>query len=345
MMLKQVVAAVVLAALGLVNAQDPSTTPSICATGCVTGVFANAANIGCANGDTLCVCNKPDSFQGGIRDCITGACPSDGPDVQFPLAVAYGNDICAKAAAASAASAAPAIPTSSAAASTSEPTPTEVASSSTPAAAVSTTTPVSSPESTSQSTTISTTVTSTTASSPVSSSTSTTAPVSSSATSASPSPTASVPVSVSSLSTTSGTSGPTATSAPASTPNTEAATTGLSTAVKAGIGAGVGAAALAAIIIAVCVCLRRRQRTKSANRVLKYKISEPMSKSDHQFANDVGRAEAGLPKPIITRHPAQVDTTGLPTSPTSLYSNSSDLEAHARRYEDMPPRTQPRTMI
>ncbi|KAI1185108.1 hypothetical protein F5B17DRAFT_47107 [Nemania serpens] len=342
MMLKQVVAAMIIAALGLVDAQDSSATPSVCATGCVNGVFANAANIGCPNGDTLCICGKTDSFQGGIRDCITGACPADGPDVQIPLAVAYGNNICAGAAAASAASA---IPTSSTAAPPSESTHTEAASSSVPAAAVSMTTPVPSPESTSQTTTTSTEVTSTTTSSLVSSSTSTTAHVSSLATSASPSPTTSVPVSVSSLSATSGTSSPTAASSPATTGNTGAATTGLSTAAKAGIGAGVGAAVLAAIIIAVCVCLRRRQQTKSANRARKYKISEPMAKSDHQFANDVGRAEAGLPKPIVTTRTAQVDTTGLPTSPTSLYSNSSDLETHARRYEDMLPRTQPRTMI
>ncbi|KAI1203274.1 hypothetical protein F5X97DRAFT_127767 [Nemania serpens] len=342
MMLKQAVAAMVIAALGLVSAQDSSTTPSICATGCVTGVFANAANIGCPNGDTLCVCNKPDSLQGGIRDCIAGACPADGPDVQFPLAVAYGNNICAQAVAESAA---PATPTTSTAAPPPEPTPTEAASSSAPAAAVSTTTPVPTPESASQSTSSTTTATSTTTSSLVVSSTPSSAPVSSSATSAPLSSTTSVPISTSSLSTTSSISSPAATSAPAATSNTEAATTGLSTAVKAGIGAGVGAAALAAIIIAVCVCLRRRQRTESANRVRKYKISEPMSKSDHQFTNDIGRAEAGLPKPIITTHAAHVDTAGLPNSPTSLYSNSSDLESHARRYEDMMPRTQPRTMI
>ncbi|KAI1112697.1 hypothetical protein F5Y14DRAFT_253135 [Nemania sp. NC0429] len=341
MMFKQVIAAIAIAALGLVHAQDSSTTPSVCATGCVTGVFANAANIGCANGDILCVCGKTDSLQGGIRDCITGACPADGPDVQFPLAVAYGNDICAKAAAASAA---PVTPASSTTAPAPSSQTTEATSSSAPPAAVSATTPVPSPESTSQSTTTSTTVT-TSASSSASSSTSTTASVSSSATPASLSSTTSGPTSASSSSTSSSTSSPTAAPTAAATTNTEAATTGLSTAVKAGIGAGVGAAALAAIIIAVCVCLRRRQQTKSADRVRKYKISEPMSKSDLQFGNDIGRAEAGLPKPIITTHRAQVDATGLPNSPTSLYSNSSDLEAHARRYEDMPPRTQPRTMI
>jgi hypothetical protein len=136
----------------------------------------------------------------------------------------------------------------------------------------------------------------------------------------------------------SGMSHPTASASPVSN-------TGLSTAVKAGIGAGAGVAALAAIIIIVCVCLRRRQRKTAATHGRTLKISEPMTGSGRQFAHDAHKAEAGLPKPIVTTKPVPAGTTAQPTSPTSMYSYSSELEAHARRYEDLLPRTQPRTMI
>ncbi|KAI1126621.1 hypothetical protein F5Y10DRAFT_209636 [Nemania abortiva] len=327
MMLKQLIAVMSIAALGLVGAQD---APSACAASCVTGVFANgAATMGCANGDTVCVCNQPQSLQNGIRDCINAACPADSPDVQIPLADAYGNQICAEAKGSQAPASA-----SSTAALPFEVTSTTAAPTTTPTAAASTTS-VASVDSTSQSTVTSSEAVKTVTSSSAPGSQPTTVPTSSSTTSAS----LLSGTSTSSSLTTSNTSQPTSTS------GATTATTGTSTAVKAGIGAGVGAAALAAVIIAVCACLRRRQRKKTANRVRKYKISEPMSGSGHQFANDIGRAEAGLPKPIITTHPAYVDPAGLPTSPTSVYSNSSELETHARRYEDMVPRTQPRTMI
>ncbi|KAI0410982.1 hypothetical protein F5X98DRAFT_368433 [Xylaria grammica] len=328
MMLKQFITVVLVAILGLVSAQG--TTPSVCATGCVTGVFANAAGTGCANGDTLCVCGKTDSFRDGIRDCIAQACAADGPDAQIPLAEAYADSVCAA-----------------------EPTSTEAAPVTTTTAVDSTTIPVSSAEPSPRSTTTSAAVASTETKSSASGTKATAATsvyvlidnqvssqTASSSTSASALASASASTSVSSSSTTSGTSESAAAS------SASGATTGLSTAVKAGIGAGVGAAALAAIIITVCVCLRRRQRNKTPSRTRNYKISEPMAVSDRDFGSDYGRAEAGLPKPIITTLAARADPAGMATSPTSLYStNSSDLEAHARRYEDMMPRTQPRTMI
>ncbi|KAJ8129464.1 hypothetical protein O1611_g4166 [Lasiodiplodia mahajangana] len=334
MMLKQVITAIAVVALGLVSAQD---APSACAASCVNGVFANAASVGCANGDMVCVCNQPQSFQDGIRDCITAACPGDVPDVQIPLADAYGNDICAKVVANNA-------PASTIAteAPPSEPTSTTAEPTSTPTTAASTTTSVSSVEPTSQTTAPSPEVANTATSSP------TTSSLVASSSAASPSAADNQPTTVPTLSSTTSASLSSTTSSMSQPTTTSSATTaasGTSTAVKAGIGAGVGAAALAAVIIAVCACLRRRQRNKTANRVRKYKISEPMSSTGGQFADSIGRAESGLPKPIITRHPAYVDRASLPTSPTSVYSNSSELEAHARRYEDMVPRTQPRTMI
>ncbi|KAI1734144.1 hypothetical protein F4680DRAFT_363006 [Xylaria scruposa] len=332
MMLRRVVATVVVTVLGLVSAQDSSTVPSVCAVGCVNGVFVNAASVGCANGDTLCVCGKTGSFQDGIRDCITNACAPDGPATQIPLADAYANDLCAKA---SAASAPPPAPTTSTAAPPPESTSTEAASSITTTAASSTSTAVPSAESSPQSTTASSSAVSTSAA------TSSSASDNQSTITQAASPTTFASTLVPSSSTTSDVS------APAATSSTSPTTSGLSTAAKAGIGAGVGAAVLAAIIIAICVCLRRRQQKKTASPVRNYKISEPMSATGSEFANNIGRAETtNLPRPIITtNHAGYLDTTGMATSPTSVYSNGSDLESHARRYEDMPPRTQPRHMI
>ncbi|GAP85747.2 putative cfem domain protein [Rosellinia necatrix] len=335
-MLGRILAITAFAILGLVSAQDNPTTPSVCAVGCVSGVFSNAASIGCSNGDTACVCNNTGPFHDGIRDCIVQACAADGPDAQIPLAVAYGNQVCADA------NALP--PPTSSAAPPPDPTPTEAASTTD---APSSTIPVPSAEITSavitSERTIASTVESAVVSSSVTDSGSTIAPAPSSTDSATVSessmPTASASTSTSSSSTISSNSAPTATS------STSTATTGLSTAAKAGIGAGVGAAALAAIIIAVCVCLRRRQQKKSTNRVRHYKISEPMTNSNYHFANDISRAETALPRPINTTRPARADSTAIATSPTSVYSSTSDLETHARRYEDMLPRTQPRTMI
>ncbi|KAI0544603.1 hypothetical protein F4679DRAFT_516936 [Xylaria curta] len=335
MMLRQVVATVVISILGLVSAQD-TTVPSVCAVGCVNGVFVNAASVGCANGDTLCVCGKTADFQDGIRDCITSACASDVPDTQIPLADAYANDLCAKASAA----AAPPAPTTTPAPPP-ESTPTEAATSTTSTAASSTDTAVPSAESSPQSTTTSSSAVSTSAA--TSAATSSSASDSQSTITQAASSTTFASTSVPSSSTTSSD-----VSAPATTSSGTIPTNpGLSTAAKAGIGAGVGAAVLAAIIIAICVCLRRRQQNKTASPVRNYKISEPMSATGSEFANNIGRAQTtNVPRPIVTtNYGARLSATGMPTSPTSVYSNGSDLESHARRYEDMPPRTQPRHMI
>ncbi|KAI0967283.1 hypothetical protein F4678DRAFT_247910 [Xylaria arbuscula] len=343
MMFGQVIAIVLVTLLSLVSAQDAA--PSVCSAGCVNGVFVNAANIGCASGDTACVCGKTDQFYDGIRDCITQACASDGPDTQIPLAEAYANQLCASAAASS--STPPPAPTSSAQPASPESTPTEAAPIVTTTAAVSSPTSSPSEGSTSQSTVVSPKVASTEVTSSTSSPQATTTSASGTLSDKVSSPTNSASTSAStstSSSSPSATSESSSESSQSAATNESKATTGLSTAVKAGIGAGVGAAALAAILITVCVCLRRRQRNKTASRVRNYKISEPMAVSDRHFGNDIGRTEAGLPKPIITTLPVRPDAA-MATSPTSLYSNSSDLESHARRYEDMPPRTQPRTMI
>ncbi|KAI0426335.1 hypothetical protein F5Y09DRAFT_345794 [Xylaria sp. FL1042] len=335
-MLRQIIAIVLVAILGLASVQGA--TLSACSAGCVSGVFQGAAQIGCANGDRLCVCGKTDSFKDGIRDCITGACAADGPDTQIPLAQAYGDQVCASVAAGSDP---PPPPTASSPALASpESTTTEAAPTTTSSVDDSTTTTVSEANSSSQNTITNSEVASPEATSSASNPQATTAPISG-ALSNKVSPTttsASASASNSASTATSSPSTASSSSEPAATSSTSEATAGLSTAAQAGIGAGVGAAALAAIIISICVCLRRRQRNKTANSVRNYKISEPMAVSDNQFGNIIGRAEAGLPRPIITTLPVHSDSVAMATSPTSLYSNSSDLESHARRYEDMPPR-------
>ncbi|KAI8623109.1 hypothetical protein F5Y19DRAFT_403526 [Xylariaceae sp. FL1651] len=328
MKLLQAIVTLAIVFLGAVGAQGNPTAPSTCASGCVNGVFVNAANIGCANGDTLCVCGKTDSFHDGIRDCITAACAADVPDIQIPLADAYGDSLCASASS----TATPPSPatTNPATAQPSDPTVIETASvTSLPTTAV-TTTPSPSAEISSQSTTASTIETS-----------------------LGPSSTASgieaTGILSSSLSiSTSAFSSPTASDAPHPTSSsTPASSSGLSTPVKAGIGAGVGVAALVAAVIAVCLCLRNRQKKRKqlANRAPPLKISKPMTGSGRQYADDVRKADAGLSKTFPTTKSARADATVQPTSPTSVYSYASELESHARRYEDLLPRTQPRTMI
>ncbi|KAI0388585.1 hypothetical protein F5Y17DRAFT_470346 [Xylariaceae sp. FL0594] len=279
--------AVILATL-LASASAQSV--SDCATGCVSGVLANTAAMGCANGDTHCVCSQADIFHDGIRDCIAGACPQDVS--QTPLAISYGDSQCATSLSDTAS---PVLSPAGAPASSSQDAP------ATAPAAVATNVPLSSPVSTS---TVST---------------------------GSPSSTAEEPQ-------TTITDIPADGSQPSST-SPKTSTTGLSTAVKAGIGAGAGVAALAAIIVTVCACLRRRRGRKATNPARSLKISEPMA--DYAVRQ---------PEPVRSMPPsggkaAYADTMIQPTSPTSTYSYSSELESNARRYEDLMPRTQPRTMV
>ncbi|KAI1809414.1 hypothetical protein GGS20DRAFT_596408 [Poronia punctata] len=290
---------------------------SDCAAGCVSGVLANSAAMGCANGDTLCVCAQVDSFHDGIRDCITGACPNDVSGI--PLAITYGDGQCALLLPV-------AIPTSatlpgSATSSTSVSVsiePSDIPSSpSVPAPEISTSTAsqgTQSPQTTKTGTLE--TVKSTTVSS---------LQITHASTPGLPSPT-------------------TAGNSQTSSSEKAASGTELSTAVKAGIGAGAGVAGLAVAIITACVCLRRRQ-AQTTNGTRGLKISEPMSSSPGNQHGTIHGGDSDLFKPISTTVRSYGDTGAQPTSPTSTYSYSPELESHARRYEDLLPRTQPRTMI
>lgn len=127
---------------------------------------------------------------------------------------------------------------------------------------------------------------------------------------------------------------------------------GLSVAARAGIGAGVGVAAVLLGILAFCLCMRRRKQKKAAAAAAAaptMQISQPLPGSGRQYADSTPQAEAGARVP---KNPAtQSSTTQRSVSPItppyspSAASYSSELDANARRYEDMLPRTQPRTMI
>ncbi|KAI2640042.1 hypothetical protein GGS21DRAFT_394020 [Xylaria nigripes] len=335
MMFWQVISILVVTALGLVGAQAPSD----CAVGCVKGVLANVAAVGCTNGDTLCVCGKTESVNDGIRDCINAACLNDLADVQIPLAESYAVGTCATLAASA----------ESSATSTATPTPLSPEPQATP---LINSAPLDSAASipSAQTTVSSTQGASSAANLQTSPSATSTKATTNPGTSTAPSVGHSSPTTLT-ISHPLATASSTANSAANHTASPSTSNNGLSTAVKAGIGAGVGAAVLAAIIIALCVFLRRRrQKKQSVNRARIYKISEPitepMAASGHPFATDVPRAETALPKPkpIITR-PVHLAPVAQPVSPTSVYSDSSDLENHTKRYDDVLPRTQPKAMI
>ncbi|KAI1336526.1 hypothetical protein F5Y15DRAFT_201547 [Xylariaceae sp. FL0016] len=331
----------VLAALFFVaqGASAQSTDALPCAVGCVSGTLNNGGTLGCAVGDTLCMCGNTDAVRDGIEQCTTGSCGVDA-DAQIPLAQTYANELCA--AASSSASAATATATATAA--------------TTPATTPATTTPeTTQPSSTDTAASPTTAVpvtdeaTTTSSPSPTSSESTTGEATTSSATSTSQTLAASSSESPSSASTgtasSSGTSAAATLQASSSDEKEDESSGGLSTAVKAGIGAGVGVAVIMAVIAALCLCLRRKQKKKDAHRAHVLKISQPMPGSGRQYAQNTRQTEKGLSRGFtLTRVKA-----GLSTQ-SSVYSKSSsyypDLEdGHARGDDDMLPRTQPRTMI
>ncbi|KAI0146285.1 hypothetical protein GGR57DRAFT_291556 [Xylariaceae sp. FL1272] len=345
MKLFQLAGVLVLALTGFGIAQDQI---SGCAVNCINDVFAVGVPGTCAGNDQACVCNSSADFMNGIRDCITSGCVGEVADVQIPLADQYASSTCGVIVAAQTAQTSSASPV----AETSPPAP--VTTSSTPVVSTTSTsidTPTSTPAAATSS---SLAATPSSISSPkVSSSSTQQSAVTSAATSVSS--TATLAASSASSASSSSSSSTADSAAPAETASTTSSkeASGLSTPVKAGIGAGVGAAVLAALTVALCVCLRRRKKATPAPR-RNMKISEPMA-GRRQYADNVHTAEAGIARPGILKPtaPAAIRTSRRPgvavqpaeTSPTSMYSYNSELDTHARPYEDMLPRTQPRTMF
>ncbi|GJN76155.1 hypothetical protein PCL_06613 [Purpureocillium lilacinum] len=185
-------------------------------------------------------------------------------------------------------------------------------------AAPTTPTPTPTPEAT----TPATTTTSTTSSTSISaSSVSETAQQTS--TSASVSTTASATAESTSTASSTQTSAPSTTDAgiPASATSSQAAAggssnSGLSQAAVIGIGVGIGAAVIAIAGIVICLLLRNRKRRPSQHP--HFEISKPLPGAGRTYASpDHGSFEK--------------------------YHN--DIELSSNRYEDMVPRTQPRTMV
>ncbi|KAI1500343.1 hypothetical protein F5X99DRAFT_242108 [Biscogniauxia marginata] len=336
-MLVSAFTALVVLFLGHVDAQNTAASP--CAVGCVDGVFANTANLGCGVGDRLCMCGRSGDLFNGIRDCVNQACASEAA-AQADMAEQYGKDICA---ALSSSAGLPA--TTPAATPAPEPTtsPSPTAAETTPEI-----TPAPSPTNEGATSEVAADTveptTGSTATSPTPAAEISETPDSSTSTSD--------PITISD-STASGTSSATAAATVAAsnddgTDDEGSSSNGLPVAVKAGIGAGAGVAIIMTAIIALCLCMRRRRGKEATRRGAKarsLKISDPLPGSGRQYAPDVRSSEIGMAK-TYTGTPSSI----YPTSPKYPYSPSkesysSQLDMNARRYEDLEPHTQPRTMI
>ncbi|KAI0880684.1 uncharacterized protein GGS22DRAFT_81950 [Annulohypoxylon maeteangense] len=317
-----------------------------CAAGCVSGVFANAANMGCAMNDILCVCGKSTDFSDGIRDCVNQACPAADVAAQLPLAQSAGTDQCktASAAAATPTTSTPAqsqvtpLTQQAAASPSSTATETPAETTETTATPISTTSPVSTP--TAQTTEAALSVASTD-----SGATSTTS-------AADQSSTDSASTAMSSTTDSGAASGATA-AADSSGSGSPSTSSDLSVAARAGIGAGSGVAAVLLGIIAFCLLTRRRKQKRAAQQK-SMQILQPLPGSGRLYANNMRQADASLSK-TFTQSPLSKKSnqpaarapspTTPPYSPSVASSYDPDLDLNARRYEDLTPRTQPRTMI
>ncbi|KAG6000172.1 hypothetical protein E4U21_005752 [Claviceps maximensis] len=99
---------------------------------------------------------------------------------------------------------------------------------------------------------------------------------------------------------------------------------GLSQAAIAGIGTGIGAAVLAIAGFIVCALMKSRKKN-SGHRTDKIEISKPMPGSGRTYPTREDQYRAG--------------------PDASFEKYGPDIEMTANRYEDMVPRTQPRTMV
>ncbi|KAI1104386.1 hypothetical protein F4804DRAFT_332399 [Jackrogersella minutella] len=331
-----------------------------CAAGCVSGVFANAPNMGCALNDILCVCGKTTDFSDGIRDCVNQACPAADVAAQLPIAQASGTQQCQAASSTAGlptpapTSPAPAPVTSSAQSQETQPTQQAAASSPSTTAAAAT-------ESSAATGTIATTVPSST---PVPSTSAATTEAALSVATDSPSTSevsessaassaTSLAMSSATTSVVSGIAGvPTEAAASADQSNGESSTDsgGLSVAARAGIGAACGVA-FCALGFFVWYLISRCKKKPAGRKGPSMQISQPLPGSGRQYASNIGQAEASLSNNFmpssqshqVTQAQAQTQAAQRVPSPVtppyspSAASYSSELDANARRYEDLSP--------
>ncbi|KAI0153641.1 hypothetical protein BJ166DRAFT_363123 [Pestalotiopsis sp. NC0098] len=338
---------------------------SACSAGCISQVFSDTTTFGCAANDKACACGHDPDFWFAIRDCITQACPTADLDTQLADAQTDSGTQCAAASAAAgltttapvttpapATTAAATTPTTAAEPTTTEAAETVAPSSSTETAAAATTaTTATSVSSATTATAAATTSASASSASKASSVTSQTTAATTSGTSASGFTTKISPI----TSSTSAASSSSSTSEAAASTDDDSSE-GLSVAAKAGIGAGAGVALILSAITICYVLAKKRKDKQNPSRTPTMQISKPLPGSGRQYAaSEAGAARmAALSTqfrddqltPIKTAA-YKPSTASSQYSPTSLYA-PSDYDRHdvaGRRYEDMLPRTQPRTMI
>ncbi|KAK9791653.1 putative Extracellular membrane protein CFEM domain-containing protein [Seiridium cardinale] len=345
--------------LGHAAAQDDGI--SACSAGCISQVFSDTTKLACASNDPVCACNSPD-FWFAIRDCINQACDLSGQalDDQLSDAQTSANTQC-DAAKASAGVTAPSsttsVPTTAPPqAPVSSPSPSPSPTTDTPATTATTSPTTGAITSTSNSATAATTATTATTATPAATSTSKTSSTSAQNSAATQTSATSASSTMATPSTASNAASTSSSAAAAST--SDSSSTQLSVAAKAGIGAGAGVALLLSAIIACYILSRKRKAKRDPSRIPTMQISRPLPGSGRQYAHDVEAAKMpALSTQFSNDHPAPMkavlyspSTISSQYSPRSLYapsrpSREDDHDVLGRRYEDMLPRTKPRTMI
>ncbi|KAI7778707.1 hypothetical protein LA080_001854 [Diaporthe eres] len=278
---------------------------SSCAQNCVNNM---RTSVGCVPVTDQCLCGNS-AFENGIRDCANQACSAE----DATAAVDYAGGFCLKATGA----------TTTAAATTPETTNTPPPPTTT-AEPETTTTPTTASEPTSVSAETVTSETETSAASAATTETSSTA----STTASESTETSSSSASKTTSETTSGTKASASESASSTTDAAAASPpdSGLSVGAKAGIAVGAGAAVVALVALAIAFCRTKRARRPPPRGTMQ--ISEPLPGS--------GRLDYESGTQFTTRPPK---------SAGSKFSQVTELDQNARRYEDMLPRVSPRRMV
>ncbi|KAK8120819.1 hypothetical protein PG999_004939, partial [Apiospora kogelbergensis] len=332
-----------------------------CSKGCAVGIFADPSRLGCKAEDKNCACHSGQNLMFGVRDCITQACGLTGAalDDQVAASEKFMNAECvpftstaapattapppaAAPAASPATTAAPAAapaPTTAPAATTASPAKTDAASPAIKDPPASGQPASSAPSTAAGATSAATSQPTTGASAASADSPSGTSKASS---------TGSSPAAGVAASTASPTSGKAAGKEEESSPE------GLSVAAKAGIGAGAGVVVVMAAITLCCIMMRRRRDSRTASqgparpaRSPMPAISQPVN-GRRQYAEDVeSPAALNFPFPAVCE---KGNNHGLPSPKAAAYkapasSHDDRYSVKGNRYEEMLPRTQPRTMI
>ncbi|KAK6854108.1 hypothetical protein PG995_009201 [Apiospora arundinis] len=327
-----------------------------CSKGCAVGIFADPSRLGCKSEDKNCACHSGQNLMFGVRDCITQACGLTGAalDQQVAASEKFMNAECvpftSTAAPATTAPPPAAAPAATSPATTAPPPAAPAASTAEPAKTSAVSPVVKDPPASSQpapstaagATSAATSQPTTGASAAASADTPSGTSKSSSAAS---SPAAGVAAS---------TASPTSSQA-AGKKESEESNEGLSVAAKAGIGAGAGVVVVMAAITLCCIMMRRRRDNRTAPqgparpaRSPMPAISQPVN-GRRQYAEDVeSPAALNFPFPAVCE---KGNNHGLP-SPAAKPAYKAPASSHddrysvkGNRYEEMLPRTQPRTMI